>query len=296
MFSNIEFFIVEAFRSFQRGLLMSLVAVGTITVALVLFGTFLLMIINLGNIVGTISSRVDISVFVDKDLSLESAGALQLQLSKIPGVEKVEFISRTEAWKKFKEDFGERLDLGAIISDNPLPHTFLVRVRTPELIPPVAKSISEIEIVSEVRYSGKLIEQVRSLIDAVRIGGASLVVLIAFATLLIIVNTVRLTVLARETDIYIMKLVGATNNFVKWPFIIEGVLLGVLGGVIAALVMKFSYDAVMLRIALALPFLPLMTDQRLLTAIYFLLVLGGLSLGMLGAYISVSRVLKTEVK
>jgi cell division transport system permease protein len=294
MFSNFEFFVVEALRSFRRGGLMNLVAVGTIAVTLVIFGMFLLLVVNLGNIAGTVSSKMDIAAYVEKDLSLEAAGALQLKLAKIPGVERVEFISRTEAWRRFKQDFGTKLDLGEIISDNPLPHTFTVQVRTPDLLPTVAKRISEFQVVNEVRYSGKLIDQIRSLLDALRIGGAALVIMISFATLLIVVNTVRLTVLARETDIYIMKLVGATNTFVKWPFIIEGVLIGILGGLFSFLVLKFSYDAVILRISRALPFLPIVSDQRMLTIIYVVMIAGGTALGMLGAYISVSRVLKAE--
>ena len=295
MFSNFEFFIVEALRSFRRGALMNLVAIGTITVTLVIFGLFLLLVVNMGNVMGTISSRMDIAAYVEKDISLGDAGALQLKLSRIPGVEKVEFISRTEAWRKFREDFGTKLMLDEVITGNPLPHTFTVSVRTPDLLPSIAIRVSEFEVVSEVRYSGKMIDQIRSLLEAVRIGGAVLVVLISFATLLIVVNTVRLTVLARETDIYIMKLVGATNTFVKWPFIIEGVLIGVLGGIISFLVLKFSYDAVILRISEALPFLPLVSDQGLLSIVYSAMVAGGTALGMAGAYISVSKVLKAEV-
>src|SRR3989339_597488 len=215
MLSNIEFFLIEAFRSVRRGALMSFVAVGTITVSLVIFGFFVLLVINLGNIVGSVSNKIDIAAYVEKDLSLEAAGALQLRLSKIPGVDKVSFISRTEAWKNFKEEFGDKLELDSVIAENPLPHTFNVRVKAPEFLPRVAKEIAGAGGIDEVRYSGQLIDQVRSLVDAVRIGGAALVVLISFATLLIVVNTIRLTVLARETDIYIMKLVGATNNFVK---------------------------------------------------------------------------------
>jgi cell division transport system permease protein len=135
---------------------------------------------------------------------------------------------------------------------------------------------------------------VRSLVDAVRIGGAALVVLISFATLLIVVNTIRLTVLARETDIYIMKLVGATNNFVKWPFIIEGVLLGLLGGICSFLILKFAYDAIYTRISVALPFVPMVGDRMMLGIIYTVMVLGGLGVGMIGAYISVSKILKAE--
>ncbi|MFC1571902.1 permease-like cell division protein FtsX [Candidatus Margulisiibacteriota bacterium] len=295
MFSNIEFFIIEALRSFRRGALMSLVAIGTISVSLVVFGLFLLLVINLGNIVGAVSSRMDIAAYVEKNLSLESAGALQVKLAQIPGVEKVKFTSRTEAWKRFKQDFGSKLNLDEIIADNPLPHTFAVKVRTPDQLSSVAKQISKIETVSEVRYSGKLIDQIKALLDAVRIGGTALVILISLATLLIVVNTVRLTVLARETDIYIMKLVGATNTFVKWPFIIEGVLIGVLGGLVSFFVLRFSYVAVSTRISRALPFLPLVSNGRLLTFIYVAMIAGGTALGMLGAYISVSKVLKAEV-
>lgn len=295
MFSNLEFFLIEALRSFRRGALMSLVAIGTITVSLVIFGMFLLLIINLGNIIGNVSSKMDIAAYVDKDIPLSSAGAIQLQLSKIPGVAKVDFVSKTEAWRKFKQEFGSTLYLDEIISGNPLPHTFNIRVRTPDVLDSVAKEVSRVKVISEVRYSGQLIDQIKSLVDAVRIGGAALVVLISVATLLIVVNTIRLTVLARETDICIMKLVGATNTFVKWPFIIEGLLLGVLGGVCSFFLLKFSYDAIVFKITQALPFVPLVSDQRLLFMIYLTMIVGGTAVGMLGAYISVSKVLKMEV-
>lgn len=274
---------------------MSMVAIGTIAVALVIFGVFVLLVVNLGSIAGGVSSGLDITAYVESPVSLEKAGILQLEMAKINGVEKVEFVSRTEAWKKFKEDFESKLSLDEIIKENPLPHTFIIKVRTPDLLNPIAQQISSMPEVDEVRYSGKLIEQVTSLVSAVRIGGTALVVLISFATLLIVVNTIRLTVLARETDISIMKLVGATDTFVKWPFIIEGVLIGVLGGFFSALVLKFSYESVIVRISSALPFLPVMTDQKILLVIYSAMVIGGTALGMLGAYISVSGVLRAEI-
>jgi cell division transport system permease protein len=295
MFSSLEFFIVEAFRSIRRGGLMTSVAVVTITVSLTIFGTFLLLIINMGNIVSVVSSRMDIAAYTQKDLSLDEATAIQLKLSKLSGVEKVDFTSKTEAWNKFKGDFGGKFALDEVIRENPLPHTFAIRVRTPDQLPAIAKTISELPEIEEVRYSGQLIKQMQSLIGAVRLGGLSLVVLLSLATLLIVVNTIRLTVLARETDLYIMKLVGATNSFVKWPFIIEGVIIGLLGGVAAFLILKFSYDSTVIRLAQALPFLPLVSDQLLLSVIYTATVIGGMCLGIMGGYISVSRALKNEV-
>jgi cell division transport system permease protein len=209
-------------------------------------------------------------------------------------VEKVEFTSKTEAWNKFKGDFGGKFALDEVIRENPLPHTFAVRIRTPDQLPEIARTISEMPEIEEVRYSGQLIKQMQSLIGAVRLGGLALVILLSLATLLIVVNTIRLTVLARETDLYIMKLVGATNSFVKWPFIIEGLIIGLLGGGAAFLILKFSYDSSAIRLTQALPFLPLISDQFLLGVIYAATVIGGMCLGILGAYISVSRALKNE--
>ncbi|MEA3494161.1 MAG: permease-like cell division protein FtsX [Candidatus Margulisiibacteriota bacterium] len=295
MFSNLEFFIIEAFRSFRRSALMSFVAIGIIAVTLVIFGMFILLVINLGNIIGNVSSRMDVAAYVEKDISLESAGALQIKLTNLPGVEKVNFISRTEAWRKFREDFGGKLNLDEVMTSNPLPHTYTIKVKTPEYVPILAKRLSKFDEITEIRYSGQLIDQIKTLMDAVRLGGSVLIILISFATLLIVVNTIRLTVLARETEIYIMKLVGATNSFVKWPFIIEGVMIGVVGGGLSFLALKFSYDAVFLRISTALPFLPLVSDQRLLTMVYLVMIFGGTALGMIGAYVSVSKVLKAEI-
>lgn len=296
MFSSLEFFIVEAFRSFQRSTLMNFVAIATIVVSLTIFGVFLLLIINMGNVVGNISSRLDLVAYVSKDMSLDDAAAIQIKLTNIPGVVRVEYISKTEAWKKMKEEYGEKLALDQIVNDNPLPHTFTVQVRTPELLPVVAKEVSNLEVIDEVRYSGKLIDQMRSLISAVRLGGVSLVVILSLATLLIVVNTIRLTVIARENDIFIMKLVGATDNFVKWPFIIEGILIGIIGGVCSFLILKLSYEAVAARIMLAMPFLPVVTDFSILSAVYITMIAGGTALGLLGGYISVSRALKNESK
>jgi cell division transport system permease protein len=294
IFGDIEFFVVEAFRGVRRSGVMSLVAIGIVTVSLFIFGLFLLFMVNLGNMVSEMGSRLDIVAYVEKAITPDEAAALSEKLSRITGVEKVRYVSREEAWRSFREDFTQKLDLATIVGENPLPDSFAIKVRTPDILPRVAEAVAQYPEVDEVRYSGKLIKQIQTLIDALRLGGAVLVVLLFFATLLIVVNTIRLTVLARETDIYIMKLVGATRSFIRWPFVIEGILIGVLGGLFGVLILKPSYDAVTNRLQVGLPFLPLMTDKLTLNVIYFAVGLSGMLLGMLGGYISVSRLLKEK--
>lgn len=292
--NELEFFIVEAFRGVKRSGLMSVVAIGIVTVSLFVFGLFLIFIANLGFIVSNIGARLDMVAYVSQDISNDAAAALQVSISKISGVEEVRYISKDEAWRNFKEDFGQRLALDEIIKDNPLPTTFAIKVRTPEVLPKVAEDVAKYQQIEEVRYSGKLIKQIKALVDAVRIGGIGLMFLLFAATLLIVVNTIRLTVLARSTDIYIMKLVGATESFVRWPFVIEGIVIGGLGGAIGVFFLKSLYELSASRIQAALPFLPIVYSGPILVTIYVSVVLSGLLLGMLGGYISVSRLIKNK--
>ena len=154
------------------------------------------------------------------------------------------------------------------------------------------ESAKRIKMIDEVRYSGALIERLSSFANVVRFGGLALVLLLSFATLLIVVNTIRLTVLAREADISIMKLVGATDSFIKWPFIIEGILIGIMGSTFSISILAFSYTTLSLELMKALPFLSLVTDGRKLIIIYSIVGFVGTLLGMLGGYISVSKSLK----
>jgi cell division transport system permease protein len=294
LFSNLEFFVVEALRSIRRSGLMSLVAIGIVTISLTVFGMFLIFMANLGNMVSFMGSRLDIVAYVEKDMNAHAVQVLQVAISEIPGIEKVVYIPKDEAWKNFQEEFGAKLDLRELLAENPLPNSFAIKVRTPELLPQVAENVAKFSDVSEVRYSGKLMKQIQTMVDAVRFGGVLLSLLLFFATLLIVVNTIRLTVLARETDIDIMRLVGATNSFIRWPFVIEGVIMGVAGGVFGLTIIKFSYEAGLARVRSALPFLPVVSDPLILTLIYFSVGLSGMLLGMLGGYISVSRILKEK--
>ncbi|MFH1710327.1 MAG: permease-like cell division protein FtsX [bacterium] len=290
--NSIEFFISEGWTGFKRSGIMSFVAVGTVIVSLTIFGVFLMGIVNIGSIIGTISSNVQVSAYADRSLEKYEVDSIVKRMSALRGVSSVKYLSKADAWKNFKEEYGEGMNLEEVMSDNPLPDTFIVEVQIPELVQAVAKQISGMPSISEVRYSGKLIEQVKSLASAVRLGGLILVCMLSVATLLIVINTIRLTVIAREKDISIMKLVGATDTFIKWPFIVEGVIIGMIGSMFSFAILKASYDLVIFQVNQALPFLPLVSDQKHLVAVYLIVGCVGMFLGMLGGYISVSKSLK----
>lgn len=289
---SFEFFLREAWNGFRRSGIMSVVSLVTVTVSLVVLGIFLLVIFNLGSTVSSIGSKMEIVAYVDKDIDDYTASTYVLQITRIEGVENVRYISKAEAWEDFRHDFEGRLELQEIMKENPLPNAFVVKVKSPVLVTVVAKKISNVPEIDEVRYSGRLADRFQTLLDAIRLGGLILVVLLILATLLIVVNTIRLTVIARQTDIAIMKLVGATNNFIKWPFMLEGILIGVIGSALSFIILKFSYDMIALQLLKAMPFIPLITSKAELFWIYLGVALTGIALGAIGGYISVNSLLK----
>lgn len=291
---SFEFFVRESWTGFRRSGIMSLVSLVTITVSLVVLGAFLLVVVNLGNIASEIGSKMEIAAYVDKNIDDNAAAGISVQISAIEGVESVKFIPKEESWGNFKSDYEGRLALGEIISENPLPNTFLIKVRSPQAIAAAAKKISNMASIDEVRYSGNLADRFQAVLDLIRVSGFVLVALLIIATLLIVINTIKLTVIARQTDIYIMRLVGATNSFIKWPFIMEGILIGVIGAALSFMILKFSYDLAVSELKDFMPFIPLITSGYRLFWIYISVSAIGVVLGMLGAYISVNSLLKGD--
>ncbi len=291
---SFEFFARESWTGFRRSGIMSVVSLVTVTVSLVVLGAFLLAVANMANMASMIGSKMEIAAYVDKNIDDNTASAISMKISAVEDVENVRFISKEEAWGTFKSDYEGRLALGEIISDNPLPNTFIIRVKNPQATAAVAKKIANMQVVDEVRYSGNLADKFQAVLDLVRISGFVVVMLLIIATLLIVINTIKLTVIARQTDIYIMRLVGATNSFIKWPFILEGILIGVIGAAISFMVLKFSYDLVVHEMKSFMPFLPLISSWHKLLWIYISVSAIGIVLGMLGAYISVNSLLKGE--
>ena len=289
---SFEFFLREAWTGFRRSGIMSVVSLATVTVSLVVLGAFLLAVSNMGNAASIIGSKMEVAAYIDKNIDDYTANTFVLQISRFEGVDSVKYISKSQAWADFKNEFDERLSLSEVIKDNPLPNSFIVKVRSPQMVSVVAKKISNIPEMDEVRYSGNLADRFQVLLDAVRWGGLILVVLLILATLLIVVNTIKLTVIARQTDIYIMKLVGATNSFIKWPFMLEGILIGAIGSALSFMVLKLSYDLAVYQIQKSLPFVPLITSKGQLFLIYGVVCVIGTILGLIGAYISVNSLLK----
>ena len=288
-----EYFIQEVFRSLRRNNWMSFASIGTVAVSLFVLGVFLLLVLNMNRMASALESQVQISVYLEDGLSADDRKDIASDIEALQGIESIRYISKDEAKARLEDRLGDQKYLLDALGDkNPLPDSFEVVVKSPDLVETAAKAIDRMDGVQEAKYGQDVIEHLFAITRLIRIFGLVLMVLLAGATLFIISNTIRLTVFARRKEIAIMKYVGATDWFIRWPFLLEGMVLGFVGGVIAAVALRSFYAAMAAKITDTLTFFPLMPQYPSMNYITVALLLTGMAIGALGSALSLKRFLK----
>ena len=293
-FRTIEYFIREVFISLKRNNWMSFASIGTVAVSLFVLGVFLILVLNMNRMASTLESQVQIAVYLEDDLSASEKDDLEEQLLDLSGIESVRYVDKDEALERFKERLGDQQYLLNAMEEgkNPLPDSFEVTVHLPELVQTAAASIQEMDGVAEAKYGQDVVEHLFDITRLVRLFGFLLMVLLAGATIFIIANTIRLTVFARRKEIAIMKYVGATDWFIRWPFLLEGIVLGCIGGVVAALALRSFYAAMAAKIYNTLTFFPLMPQYPFMDYVGIAILISGMVIGAIGSTISLKRFLE----
>lgn len=290
---TIEYYIREVFISLRRNNWMSVASIGTVAVSLFIFGMFLMMVMNMNKLAENMESQVQINVYLLDKVDREQARDIEKDLKKIEGVESVGFVTKDEAMERFKDRLGDQKTLlDALDETNPLPDSFEVTVTNPDLVKTAAEKMEKIDGVECAKYGQDVMEHLFEITRLLRIFGFTLMLVLAFATLFIISNTIRLTVFARRKEIAIMKYVGATDWFIRWPFVMEGMVLGLFGSIIAAMVLRTAYTAMAEKVYDTLAFFPLIPEQPFLTYITIVVVISGMVVGAIGSAVSIKKFLK----
>lgn len=288
-----EYFIREAVISLKRNSLMSFASISTVALSLLILGIFLVMVLNLNNMASTLETQVQISVYLQDNLTDLEMREVGTRITKLPGVTQVMFVSKDEAMARFKKRLGEQQGILAALGEtNPLPNAFEVKVDKPERVKPVAQAIGQLKGVENAKFGQEVVEHLFNLTKMMRLFGLVLIIFLALAALFIISNTIRITVFARRKEIAIMKYVGATDWFIRWPFLIEGMMLGIGGAVIAVLLLSETYSALTQQVYQSLAFLPLIPQYPFITNISIVLIVTGAAIGALGSSISVRKYIK----
>lgn len=288
-----EYFIQEVFRSLRRNNWMSFASVGTVAVSLFVLGVFLLLVMNMNRLASMLESEVQISVYLEDGIKAEARRDLQQDIVNMQGIETVKFVSREEAKQRLSERLGDQKYLLDALGDkNPLPDSFEVTVVHPDMVGAAADAIARMDGVESAKYGQDVVRHLFDITRLIRIFGLVLMLLLAGATLFIISNTIRLTVFARRKEIAIMKYVGATDWFIRWPFLMEGMVLGFIGGLLAAVALRSFYAAMAAKIYSTLAFFPLLPQYPFMNYVTAVILLSGMVIGAIGSTISLKRFLK----
>lgn len=275
----------EGMEGFRRAPLSSLISVSTVFLALSLLGIFAAVSLNLGRLAALIQRRMTFEVFLDDTLSPSATAALEQQIKAIPGVGQVEYVSKEAAAQAIKEEFGP--EVLEMLGENPLPASFRVALgphsRGTALAEAVAAQLRALKGVSEVVYRAELFRVLDRYLKLIMTIDVGVGVVLACGSVLVIFNTIRLIIQAKQQIIETMKLVGATPGFIRRPFLVEGVLQGGVGGALAA-----ACVWVLARLA-ALEAPQLLVLPQLF---YVGLFASGVALGWLGSLVAVRRLLK----
>ena len=273
------FFLKEALRGLSRSSAPALAATLTVLLTALVLGVFIPIVQATTGTANEVRSRVVVDVYIAADASEAEREALRGSLEGTANVKSVDFISKEEGLATAKEKNPKAFEEGtALLGRNPLPDLYRVTPDDPDRISGVVDSVSGagLSAVDEVRNRESDTDKILSATGLVKILTSGLAVLLVLASIALVANTIRLSIFARRREVEVMKLVGATNWFIRWPFVIEGVIVGLMGGILAVLMLTIAKETFIdpLEDRFALLAAPDTIDFPLLAALLLLACVG----------------------
>lgn len=229
----------ESFKSLGRNSWMTFASASAVTVTLLLVGVFIVIMMNLNQLANNIENDVEIKVVADPAADEAAVKELEKKVRSMEGVLEVVYSSRDDELNKMIQSFGEELSLYK--QSNPLGDALYVKAKDPQRTAAIAKKIDKLDYTYEVVYGEGKVEKLFNVLNTSRNVGLVLILALLFTAMFLISNTIRITIVARRREIEIMKLVGATNSFVRVPFLMEGIWLGVLGAILPMIIISIAY-------------------------------------------------------
>ncbi|MGM9929078.1 MAG: permease-like cell division protein FtsX [Bacillus sp. (in: firmicutes)] len=282
----------ESFKSLGRNGWMTFASISAVTVTLLLVGVFFVLMMNLNHIAKNIENDVEIRVHIDAAATEDDITAMETQLKEIKDVDNVTFSSKEQELQDLIDTMGESFAL--FEQDNPLRDVYVVKTKTPQDVITVAEKIEGIDYVYSVKYGQGYVEKLFKIVDMSRNIGIVLIIGLLFTAMFLISNTIKITIVARRREIEIMRLVGATNSFIRWPFFLEGLWLGIFGAIIPIALISIAYHNIYSYFVprIDVDFIELISFSPFVYQVSALLIAMGALIGVWGSMMSVRKFLK----
>ncbi len=290
--SSLRYVIKETALSLRRNAWMSLASVSTVAISLIILGFALTLVYNTNQLASNIESNIEISAFILRPpQTTEQVQQIQAQIEQMQGVKSVTLLSKEQALAQFQSGLNSDLmqNLGG---NNPLPDKLTVKATDAGQVKDLAEKIGKISGVDTVRYGQGIVDKIIQFTHWMRWIGLTLIGLLAVASIVLISITIRLTVFARRKEVQIMKFVGATDWFIRWPFLLEGMVLGLCGAILASTVVVYSYTGLVSYLHNNLTFIPVIDSRQFMLNLTLLMLAAGALIGSVGSMVSLRKFLK----
>ena len=287
-----SYVVPQAFSSLRINGWMTFAAIATIAISLFLCLLFWLMIINIDSNAEQLESNVEIIGYIADEVPQEKYDSIKGKIASISGVSSLAYISREDGLARIAPRFGtvEQL-LDSMGGVNPLPNSFSVKAQSPEVVAGIAEQMAALGGISEVRYGENEVEKLFAFTSAMRLAGIIIMVLLAVAAVFLAAMTTRISVYARKQEIMVMKWVGATNWFIRCPFLLEGIILGLVGALLAVAAAFFVYAKACAYVAASLSFIVMLPAATLWLSVGLITLGVGVLMGAIGSIVSLARFL-----
>jgi len=291
--STLKYFLKDAMNSLKRNITVSTASIATVAATLFILGIFMLTILNVNQGIVNVESKVEVKIFLKDDITTAQKTELEKNVKAVAGVTSVTFESKEQALANFKDQLGNQNQslVEGLEKNNPMPSSYIVKVNDPTTITSVVEAVKGKAYILSIKDGREIVDKIMSITNTIKWVGSAIFVILIGVSLFLIGNTIKIIVYSRRREIGIMKYIGATDWFIRWPFIIEGVVLGLIGALIADGILFYAYKVVFAKVTTGLLMMQLVPVSYVYTYILGLFMLAGILIGAIGSSISIRKFL-----
>lgn len=291
--NTITHFIKDAFISLKRNKTISIASVITVLITFFVLGIFMLVAANINKGISNVQSKIELKIFLNDDIKLIDQREIEIKLRELDGVKDVVYQSKEDEYRNFESTANENEGLlkGYSFENNPFNASFTVKLESPEYSAGVSEAIKDFEGVESIGNQQEMVDKIVRVVNGIRMVGIGLFVILVGVSVFLIMNTTKLTVYSRRREVGIMKFVGATDWFIRWPFIIEGMVIGFIGAIFACGTLYAAYNALVNWISSQVVFISLVPTAYVLSTLSWQFMLGGIVVGGVASIISLRKFL-----
>lgn len=291
--NTVNYLIGDAFKSLKRNKTISIAAAITVLITFIVLGIFVLLAQNANIIIEDLEDKIEIQVYLEDDIRLIDKREIEVKIREQKGVESITYESAEDAYNKVYENNPNLLN-GYTLEKNPFPASYIVKIANSAKIDDIIKSLDGLSGIEEVGSQQDIVSTIQKVIQTLKWVGIALFFILIAVSIFLIMNTIKLTVYSRRKEVGIMKFVGATDWFIRWPFIIEGMVIGMIGSLLSSVTIYFLYNIVVDKITSSslIMTVKLIDQSYIITTLLFIFLFGGAVIGGIASFLALRKFLK----